>query len=278
MNASSSFSCAPGLRRLAAAVALVLAAAFATACSEEEAVYIERPVEEIYNTALDALDAGNYEVAVQEFEEVDRQHPYSVWATKAQLMSAYVYYLNDSYDEAIIALERFIDLHPGNADIPYAYYLRGISYYEQIVDVGRDQRITQLALETLRETARRFPDSVYARDASLKIDLALDHLAGKEMEIGRFYQRRNEHLAAINRFRTVVEQFQTTTHVPEALHRIVESYYALGITQEAQAAAAVLGYNYPGSEWYADSYALVQGEERPEGEKGWFDSLWSSVF
>ncbi len=263
-----------GLSRILPAL---LTAGLLSACADEEIVYVERPVEEIYNTALDALESEDYAIAVQEFEEVDRQHPYSIWATKAQMMSAYVYYLNNKYDEAIIALERFIDLHPGNPDIPYAYYLRAISYYEQIVDIGRDQRITQLALDSLQESVRRFPDTVYARDASLKIDLTLDHLAGKEMEIGRFYQDRSEHLAAINRFRVVIEQFQTTTHVPEALHRVVESYSALGITEEAQTAAAVLGYNYPGSEWYAESFALIEGGSGPEQE-GWFTSLWSSVF
>lgn len=247
-------------------------------CSEDEPVYVERPVEELYNEAVDALQVRDYEAATRAFDEVDRQHPYSVWATKAQLMSAYAYYLDDEYDDAVIALERYIDLHPGDPDVAYAYYLRAISYYEQIVDIGRDQRITKLALNSLQEVIRRFPNTPYSRDSELKIDLALDHLAGKEVAIGRFYQSRDEHLAAINRFRVVIEQFQTTTHVPEALHRIVESYMALGITEEAQTAAAVLGHNFPGSEWYADTYALVEGKPRTASEEGWLSSLWSWAF
>ena len=251
-----------------------------TACSgDDEITYVERPPEELYNTALDSLATEEFESAIQNFEEVDRQHPYSIWATKAQLMSAYVYYLNDDYDDAIVALERFIDLHPGNPDTAYAYYLRGVSYYEQIVDVGRDQRITRLALDTLQEVARRFPDTAYGRDAELKVDLTLDHLAGKEMEIGRFYQNRKECLAAINRYNVVIRQYQTTTHVPEALHRVVECYLALGITDEAQMAGAVLGHNYPGSEWYADSFTLLEGRALASSEDGsWLSSLWSWAF
>ncbi len=251
-------------------------------CSDDddEPEYVERPVEELYNTAMDALEARNWPVAVENFEEVDRQHPYSVWATKAQLMSAYSNYMRDRYDEAVIGLERFIELHPGNEDTPYAYYLIGLSYYEQISDIGRDQKMTQLALTSLEEVVRRFPRTAYARDARLKIDLARDHLAGKEVEIGRFYQRRGEHLAAINRFRVVVEQFQTTTHVPEALHRIVESYLALGVTEEARMAAAVLGHNFPGSVWYSDSYALLGGNV-PGGqpaEQSWYARVWNWAF
>ncbi len=252
-------------------------AAFLAACTSDETAqpYVEQPVEILYNDALDALEAEDFVGARSSFEEVDRQHPYSIWATKAQLMAAYVYYLNDEYDDAIIALDRFIDLHPGNPDAPYAYYLRGVSYYEQIVDIGRDQKITRLALESLQEVTQRFPDTPYARDASLKIDLTLDHLAGKEMEIGRFYQDRGEYLAAINRFRTVIESYQTTTHVPEALHRVVESYLAVGVTDEAQSAAAVLGHNFPGSEWYSDSYALLNLDTDDDPvEESWTEALW----
>ncbi len=252
-------------------------AAFLAACSNDETArpYVEQPVEILYNDALDALEAEDFVAARGSFEEVDRQHPYSIWATKAQLMAAYVYYLNDEYDDAIIALDRFIELHPGNPDAPYAYYLRGVSYYEQIVDIGRDQKVTRLALESLQEVTQRFPDTPYARDASLKIDLTLDHLAGKEMEIGRFYQDRGEYLAAINRFRNVIERYQTTTHVPEALHRVVESYLAVGVTDEAQSAAAVLGYNFPGSEWYSDSYALLNLDTDDDPvEESWTEALW----
>lgn len=267
--------------RLLRAALLGLLALGAVACSgDEEPEYVERPVEELYNDAMDQLQAENYEQAIQAFEEVDRQHPYSVWATKAQLMSAYTNYLGDQYDEAIIALDRFIDLHPGNRDIAYAYYLRAISYYEQIVDVQRDQRVTQLALDSLQQVVQRFPNSEYARDASLKIDLTRDHLAGKEMAIGRYYLDREEHLAAINRFKTVIEQFQTTTHVPEALHRLVESYLALGITQEAQMAAAVLGHNFPGSDWYQDSYGLLEGRDLAEerSDRSWLGAAWNWIF
>lgn len=261
------------LGRLAAVVLIAFAAA---ACSSDEApVYVERPVEELYNGALDALQVGEYEEAARLFDEVERQHPYSEWASKAQLMAAYAFYQENRYDEAINALDRFIELHPGSPDVSYAYYLKAISYYEQISDVGRDQKMTTEALNALEELARRFPDSKYTRDAELKIDLALDHLAGKHMTIGRFYQDRSEYLAAINRFRTVITRYQTTTHVPEALHRLVESYMAIGVLEEAKATAAVLGHNFPGSDWYIDSYALLTGENlRPEeSEESWISSI-----
>ncbi len=246
-----------GLGRTAAVLLLGLTLA---ACSSDPPQYVEKPVEELYNGAMDAMQAGDYEEAARLFDEVERQHPYSEWASKAQLMAAYAFYQENSYDEAINALDRFIELHPGSPDVAYAYYLKAISYYEQISDVRRDQKMTQEALTSLEEVVRRFPDSKYARDASLKIDLALDHLAGKHMDIARFYQSRSEYLAAINRFRTVIERYQTTTHVPEALHRLVECYLAMGIIDEARATAAVLGHNFPGSEWYIDSYALLTGE------------------
>jgi outer membrane protein assembly factor BamD len=243
-----------------AVFALIAASAVLAGCSgSEEEEYAERPVEELYNQAQDLLESGDNKRAGQAFEEVERQHPYSQWATRAQLMSAYAYYEANSYDEAIAAAQRFIELHPGHPDVPYAYYLVGISYYEQISDVGRDQKMTEQALAALDELLRRFPDSTYSKDAQLKADLARDHLAGKEMAIGRYYLRRGQYVAAINRFRNVVERYQTTTHVPEALHRLTESYLALGLDQEAQKNAAVLGYNFPSSPWYLDSYALLNG-------------------
>ncbi len=270
-------SCAFALRpvgRLLPVGLLVLALA---ACSDDAGpAYVERPVEELYNSALNQLYLENYEESARLFDEVERQHPYSAWAAKAQLMAAFAQYQDSKYDEAINTLDRFIQLHPGHKDIAYAYYLRGISYYEQISDVERDQKMTRLALENLDEVVRRFPESKYARDAQFKIDLARDHLAGKHMSIGRFYLSQHDYLAAINRFRIVVKDFQTTTHVPEALHRLVEAYLAIGVVDEAQANAAVLGYNYPGSEWYADSYALLTGiDVMPDAPKdeGWFDSL-----
>ncbi len=270
----------PGmLGRLVSAVLLVLALA---ACGDDEGpVYIEQPVEQLYNRALNELYLKNYEESARLFDEVERQHPYSAWASKAQLMAAFAQYQDSKYDDAINTLDRFIQLHPGHKDIAYAYYLRGISYYEQISDVERDQKMTRLALANLDEVSRRFPDSKYARDSRFKMDLTRDHLAGKHMSIGRFYLSGGEYLAAINRFRIVIKNFQTTTHVPEALHRLVEAYLALGVVDEAQANAAVLGYNYPGSEWYADSYALLTGVDvmpDEEGDQGWVSRTWDSVF
>ena len=219
--------------------------------------YVEKPVDDLYNKAMDELVEERYATAAKTFQEVESQHPYSVWATKGQLMAAYALYEAGNYGEAIIAAERFIQLHPGNRDIAYAYYLKAISYYVQIVDVGRDQKTTELALRALDDVVRRFPDSKYARDAKLKLDFTRDHLAGKEMEIGRYYLKRGQYLAAMNRFKRVIDNYQTTTHVPEALERLVECDLALGLTDEAKANAAVLGHNYPGSDWYVDAYSLV---------------------
>lgn len=243
-------------------LAMILASGFAglVGCAnDEESVYTERPVDVLYNLAMDYLSKENYKEAIKAFEEVDRQHPYSVWAARAQLMGAYSYYLANRYEEAIISLDRFIELHPGHESVDYAYYLKAISYYDRIVDVGRDQKITKQALESMQAVITRFPSSQYARDANLKLDLTRDHLAGKEMYVGRFYLRRGDTLAAINRFREVLLTYQTTTHVPEALFRLVEAYHTLGIDREAQQAAAVLGHNFPGSDWYRMAYDLVKG-------------------
>jgi outer membrane protein assembly factor BamD len=241
---------------------LVLAVAGCSS-NDDEQDYVERPVDELYNEALDQLKGNNPRQAAQDFEEVERQHPYSQWATRAQIMAAYAFYQADAYDDAVAAARRFIDLHPGHQDVPYAYYLIGVSYYEQISDVGRDQKNTELALEAFEELIRRFPDSDYARDAGLKADLARDHLAGKEMNIGRYYLRRGKYVAAINRFQSVIDRYQSTTHVPEALHRLTEAYMSLGVADEARRTAAVLGYNFPSSIWYQDSYALINGEPAP---------------
>jgi outer membrane protein assembly factor BamD len=266
------------LRFLVIAGALALAAC----ANKDKDAYVERPVEALYNTAMDDLAAEDYSKAAKAFDETERQHPYSIWATKAQLMAAYALYQAGNYDESILALDRFIQLHPGHTDIAYAYYMKALDYYVQITDVGRDQRITEDALKTMQEVVRRFPESRYARDARLKIDLTRDHLAGKEMEIGRYYENVGEYLAAINRFRVVVDKFQTTTHVPEALHRLIECYMALGLNDEAQRTASVLGYNYPGSEWYRDSYALVtNSKDLPpdlRAQKGWFAQVIDSIF
>ncbi len=250
------------------------------ACESDDAAYVERPVEDIYNQAMDKLLSGDAELAAIDFDEVERQHPYSVWARKSQLMAAYAHYQTNDYDEAIFTAQRFLQLHPGNRDAPYAYYLIAISYYEQIADIGREQKITKLALDALAEVVDRYPNSEYARDARLKIDLARDHLAGKEMEIGRYYLDRGHHGAAINRFRHVVERYQTTSHVPEALHRLTEAYLSLGINDEAKNTAAILGHNYPGSEWYLDSYALLTGEDQRTNQdsEAWYSRMWNSVF
>ncbi len=224
----------------------------------------EESVDVLYTRATQALADEKYVEATKYFDEVERQHPYSEWATRAQLMAAFSAYEGQSYDEAIIALDRFIELHPGHKDIAYAHYLKALSYYEQISDVRRDQAQTNEAMKSLQALVKRFPESDYARDAQLKLDLAQDHLAGKEMEVGRYYINRGHINAAINRFRMVVVNYQTTTHVPEALHRLVEAYLTLGLKQEATRVAAVLGYNYPGSKWYERSYALLDDQQRKE--------------
>ena len=250
---------------------LAILLAVLPACSSNdkgEAAQVETPVDELYNSAQAALQEKNYEEATRLFEEVERQHPYSQWATKSQLMAAYSAYEGDNYDDAILALDRFIELHPGSEDIDYAYYLKALAYYEQISDVRRDQALTQESLDAFNTLVQRFPDSKYARDAKLKMDLTNDHLAGKEMEIGRYYLNRGEINAAINRFRKVVKDYQTTTHTPEALHRLVECYLSLGLYTEAERVAAVLGYNYPGSKWYEDTYKIIDPARRKEVFEG----------
>lgn len=247
-----------GKNYLLSALILCLSVGLANCAKDEASIYLERSVEDIYNYAMDLLLDKDYQMAALTFEEVERQHPYSMWATKAQLMSSYAHYLDNNYDDSVIAAERFVSLHPGHDDTAYAYYLLGLCYYEQISDVGRDQKMTVKALEAFESVVRRYPTSKYSRDAKLKMDLARDHLAGKEMEIGRTYQSLEFYVAAINRFRNVVERYQTTSHVPEALYRLTESYLALGVTKEAEVAAAVLGHNFPGSDWYAASYALLR--------------------
>lgn len=240
----------------------------------------DRSPEGLYAAGVEALQARRFPAAVDLFDQIERDHPYSTWATNAKLMSAYAEYQRNRYTEAIGALDRFIQLHPAHRDIAYAFYLRALSYYEQIADAQRDQRTTEQAMAALQDVVNRFPDTAYARDARLKIDLARDHLAGKEMNIGRFYQRQRLFAAAIGRFRRVVEEFQTTNHVPEALHRLTEIYLALGLTEEARKTASVLGHNFPGSPWYQDSYALlVAGAERaPEDRPGFVRRAWNWVF
>jgi outer membrane protein assembly factor BamD len=245
------------------------------------------PVEALYNNGLDALNAKRYSAAVGQFSQVEQNYPYSSWAVNAQLMSAFVYYQQNKYTDALNQLDRFIQLHPVHRDIAYAYYLRALCYYEQIVDIQRDQHGTEQAMNALREVVTRFPDTPYARDAQLKIDLCVDHLAGKEMEIGRYYQGQHLYTAAIGRFQRVVDDFQTTNHVPEALARLVEVYLALGLKDQARRTAAVLGYNYPGSRWYQQTYNQLadDGIAVPDNQKsndtdrpGLISRAWHAVF
>ncbi|MGH7043717.1 MAG: outer membrane protein assembly factor BamD [Acetobacteraceae bacterium] len=243
------------------------------------------PVDVMYNHGIDALNGQRYETAADQFTSVDENYPYSAWATKAQLMLGYTQYLQHKYTEALATIDRYIELHPSSHDIAYAYYLRALCYYEQIEDVRRDQESTLKAITALRQVVDRFPGTTYARDARLKIDLAHDHLAGHEMAIGLFYERQHLYEAAIGRYQRVVEDFQTTNHVAEALHRLVEIYLRLGMRAEALRTASVLGYNYPGSPWYADTYAdlyrnkLVKGMPPPTGTgHGFLDRTFDWLF
>jgi len=232
-----------------------------TACAgnkKEKLAYVERPAELIYNQALSRMDRSDWGGAKLLFQEVERQHPFSKWARRSMLMSAYASYRSADYDESVATAQRFIGLHPGSDSAPYAHYLIAINYYDQIYDVGRDQATTTSAEAALQQVVRRYPESDYARDSRLKLELTHDHLAGKEMSIGRYYLKDNQHLAAIGRFKTVVSDYETTSQTEEALHRLVESYVSIGVIQEAKLVGSVLGYNYPNSEWYADSYELLE--------------------
>ena len=245
----------------------------------KDAEYVERPIDQIYADAWKKIRSEEWEEAAKQFDEVERQHPYSVWARRAMLMSAFCYYQANKYPDAIQASDAYIALHPGSHEVAYAFYLKAISLYEQIVDVGRDQTNTEAALVALQDVVQRFPDTEYARDATLKIDLTIDHIAGKEMAVGRYYLTRGDYVGAINRFRIVVEQYQRTTQIAEALERLTEAYYALGIYKEAKTSAAVLGANYPGSIWYKDSYRLLtEHHMTPEEDKGsWISKAFAKV-
>jgi len=225
---------------------------------KEKLAYVERPAELIYNQAFSRVERQDWAQAKLLFEEVERQHPFSKWARRAILMSAYASYRAADYEDSVATAQRFISLNPGNDSAPYAYYLIAINYYDQIYDVGRDQATTVSAEASLQQIIRRYPESDYARDARLKLELTQDHLAGKELDVGRFYQKENQQLAAIGRFKNVVREYETTSQVEEALHRLVESYVTLGIIGEAKLVGSVLGHNHPESEWYADSYELLE--------------------
>lgn len=239
----------------------------------------ETAVSGLYNEGLSELNSGSYSRAQKKFAEVERQHPYSKWATKSILMQAFAAYQRNAYDDAVNAGQRFIALHPGHKDTPYAYYLVAISNYEQIADIRRDQSRTERAVEALDEVARRFPDSPYAADATKKATIARDHLAGKEMEVGRYYLKQGSYLAGINRFKKVVTDYQTSSQTPEALYRLAEGYMALGVVSEAQTAAAVLGHNFPNSQWYKDAYSLVStdGKAPVANKSSWISRAFESV-
>ena len=259
---------------------------FLAACGSNEKKFEgEQPAETLYNRGMTMLTGGNGPEAIRFFNEVERQHPYSIWANKAMLMSSYSSYAMNRYDDAIVGLDRFIRLHPGSRDYAYAFYLKALSYYEQIADVRRDQGMTRQAMTALQDVIRRFPKSKYARDARLKYDLTRDQLAGQEMSVGRWYQGRGQFISAINRFKRVIKDYQTTSHVPEALHRLTESYLALGLKDEAQKSASVLGHNFPNSEWYLDSYVLMTGinprrnrKTTVVGRRSWWGRTWNSIF
>jgi outer membrane protein assembly factor BamD len=264
-----------GPRALAGCLALVLFTAPMMGCSlfnKDEDSVPDTPADKLYNEGLFLLnDKSDYKEAAKKFDEVDRQNPYSDWARKALLMSAYAYYESGLYDDCINAAKRYITLHPGNPDAAYAQYLIGSSYYDQILDVTRDQERAEKAINAYQEVVHKYPDSQYAVEAKRKIEMARDQLAGKEMAIGRFYLNKRDFQGAINRFKVVVTQYQTTREVEEALERLTEAYVALGLVGEAQTAAAVLGHNFPDSPWYKDAYRLLKGagSEPNENKDSW---------
>lgn len=250
------------MKKFALILSLFLGLSVVTACSSTPDNDDDKSAEELYVKGYKLLNKDQYQKSAETFEKVELEHPYSKWATKAKLMGAYAYYKDNKYDDAIISLDRFIKFHPGNKDIAYAYYLKALCYYDQITTVEKDQGNTEEAYKALQQVIFRFPDTDYAQDARLKLDLTRDHLAGKEMEIGRYYLSQNNYLSALNRFSTVVNDYQTTSHIEEALYRQVELYTILGMTQEADTAAKVLGHNYPKSKWYAKAKSLLKGETK----------------
>jgi len=271
-----------GWRQAARLLALALVVVALPACSffGKEDVIPDDPADKLYNEGLYLLNQKkDYKQAAKRFEEVDRQHPYSEWARKALIMSAYAHYEGTSYDDSVSAAKRYVTLHPGSADAAYAQYLIGSSYFDQIPDITRDQQRTERAMQALDEVVRKYPGSEYAVAAKRKLEVARDQLAGKEMDTARYYQKRRENIAAINRFKVVITQYQTTRHVEEALMRLTETYMALGIVNEAQTAAAVLGHNFPDSPWYKDAYRLVRGGgvEPHEDQGSWISKAFKKV-
>jgi len=256
-----------GLILALAAVSTLALTACAGGKNRPKLAYEERPVEALYNTGYSRLQSRRWADAVDYFQEVERQHPYSEWSRRSILMQIYAQYESGNYEEAIAASDRFIALFPGNPSAPYAFYMKALCNFEQITDVGRDQAYAQKALDGLRDVTRRYPGTSYATDATVKIDMVNDQLAGKEMAIGRYYQRAGQPLAAINRYKTVIDNpaYQRTSHTPEALYRLVEVNLILGLKDEATRNGSVLGFNYPGSPWYAEAYALLTAEGRQPG-------------
>jgi outer membrane protein assembly factor BamD len=271
------------LRALAGYIALVLVVAPLLGCSlfnKDDDYVPDSPADQLYNEGLYLLNTKqDYKAAAKKFDEVDRENPYSDWARKALLMSAFADYQAEEYTDCINAAKRYVTLHPGSPDAAYAQYLIGASYYDQILDVTRDQERADKAISALEEVVRKYPNSEYAASAKKKIDMARDQLAGKEMEIGRFYMSKRDFTGAINRFKVVVTQYQTTRHVEEALERLTEAYVAIGIMTEAQTAAAVLGHNFPDSQWYQDAYRLVKsaGAEPSEDTGSWISKSFKKV-
>jgi outer membrane protein assembly factor BamD len=263
--------------------ALALLVGVLPACSlfgDKDLQASDDPADRLYNEGLYLLNnKKDASQAAKKFEEVDRQHPYSEWARKALIMQAYAFYEARSYDECISSAKRYVTLHPGSADAAYAQYLIGSSYYDQIPDISRDQGRTEKAMNALDEVSRKYPNTEYAMQAKKKLEVAKDQLAGKEMDVGRWYQNRKDYTAAINRFKVVVTQYQTTRHVEEALMRLTEVYMTLGIVGEAQTAAAVLGHNFPDSPWYKDAYNLVKsgGLEPSENPGSWMSRAFKKI-
>jgi outer membrane protein assembly factor BamD len=276
-----------GWTRLARALAIGLLAASLGACSsfdffsKKDDTPPDQPADRLYNEGLYLLNAKkDPKEAVKKFEEVDRQHPYSEWARKSLIMSSYAFYQAGDYDDCVNSAKRYITLHPGSADAAYAQFLIGSSYFDEIPDITRDQARTEKALAALDEVIRKYPTSEYSNSAKQKIEIARDQLAGKEMETGRYYLQKKDYTGAINRFKVVVTKYQTTRHVEEALMRLTEAYMALGIVEEAQTAAAVLGHNFPDSSWYKHAYALVKasgGAEPTENKGSWISKAFKKV-
>ena len=264
-------------------VGAVLAALVVAGCGSsgevDDLAFADTPAAQLYNEGLVLLNSGDYRGATVKFEEVDRLHPYSEYSRRSMVMLAFASYSRGNYQEAINSAKRFVTLYPGHEDAAYAQYIIAQSYFRQMPDVTRDQAVTEQALQAYEELVRNYPESPYVDDARRKIAVTQDQLAGKEMEVGRFYLQRNDNLAAINRFRNVVENYQTTRHVEEALFRITESYYALGVVNEAQTSAAVLGHNFPDSKWYRDAYSLLKkgGFEPDENRSSWISRAFSGI-